>query len=259
MLEDILELKALYRNEWAERTERLVASGVPTNLLTFFGKDIVCKTVGGDPAQFVGTNAATTATSLTGSGFAASVAGPPDTGGLVGHMVMGGTTAALFTYGNILSNSTTVLTIDQWHDPTAPESTRSAPVTTTAPYWVVPGGAPAFYMGISINATAPSTATTSLPSELWNSGGGLRRRLASWAHTTGNNPYTIANTFTANGSDSLGGGVTIAKIGLFQNFVNAVVTTANSGGCLFETLLSATATISASGDNVAITDTVTIS
>lgn len=227
------------------------------NLLTFFGKDIISKTVGGDTAQFVGTNSATTATSLTGTGFSASVAGPPDTGGLVGHMVMAGTTAANFTYGNILTNSTTVLTIDQWHDPTAPESTRTTPTTTTAPYWVVPGGAPAFYMAISINATAPSTATTNLPSELWFSGGGMRRRLASWAHTTGNNPYTVANTFTGNGSDTYP--QTIAKIGMFQNFVNTTVTTANSGGCLFETLLSATATLSASGDNVAITDTVTIS
>jgi hypothetical protein len=86
---------------------------------------------------------------------------------------------------------------------------------------------------------------------------GLRRRLASWAHTNGTATYTVSNTFTANGSDTLP--QTIAKIGLFQHFVNTTVTTSNSGIILFQTLLSSTATLSASGDNVAITDTVTIS
>jgi hypothetical protein len=127
---------------------------------------------------------------------------------------------------------------------------------------VVPGGFPAFYMGIS-TATRVFTAADAVltndgttVSELWFSGGGLRRRLASWAHTNGTATYTVSNTFTANGSDTLP--QTIAKIGLFQHFVNTTVTTSNSGIILFQTLLSSTATLSASGDNVAITDTVTI-
>jgi hypothetical protein len=162
----------------------------------------------------------------------------------------------------ILSNSTTVLTVDQWHSMTAPETVGSTPGSTT-PFCILPGGAPAFYMGISV-ATRVFTASDNFLtndgttiSELWFSGGGLRRRLASWAHTTGTATYTLANTFTANGSDTLP--QTIAKIGIFQHFVNTTVTTSNTGGNLFQTLLSSTATLSASGDNVAITDTITVS
>jgi hypothetical protein len=118
-------------------------------------------------------------------------------------------------------------------------------------------------MGISVATrvfTAADTVLTndgSTVSELWFSGGGLRRRLASWSHTGGTATYALANTFTANGSDTLP--QTIAKIGIFQHYVNTTVTTSNSGILLFQTLLSATATLSASGDNVLCTDTVTIS
>jgi hypothetical protein len=230
--------------------------------LSNFGKDTVAKTVGGDSVGITGTATGTSATTLTtGAVFTASVAGPPDTGGHVGHIVVAGS-ASPFVYGVILSNSTTVLTVDQWHSMTAPETVGSTPGATT-PFCIIPGGAPAFYMGISI-ATRVFTASDnfltndgSTISELWFSGGGLRRRLASWAHTTGTATYTLANTFTANGSDTLP--QTIAKIGIFQHFVNTTVTTANTGGVLFQTLLSSTATLSASGDNVAITDTITIS
>lgn len=227
--------------------------------LTNMGKDLVSRAIGGDTAGFAGTNASTTGTTLTDAGtpFPASSGGPPAQAGLVGHIVVGGTTSATETYGVIISNTTSVLTVDQWHDPTAPESTRSAPVSGSSPYMVLQGGAPAFYMGVTANATAFSATDTTLASEIWTSGGGIRRRLASWAHTTGNNPYTIANTFTVNGSDT-GLPITVAKIGLFQHFVNTTVTTSNSGQMLFETVLGSSAVLSAIGDNVAITDTVTL-
>jgi hypothetical protein len=53
--------------------------------------------------------------------------------------------------------------------------------------------------------------------------------------------------FTANGSDSLP--VTIGKRGVFD--------AASAGNMVFETLVSPTATISASGDQLTLTDTVT--
>jgi hypothetical protein len=228
------------------------------------GRDAVARMVGGDPLGIADTATGTSATSLTATGtpFTASSGGPPALGGLVGHIVVAGTTAANFAYGVILSNTTSVLTIDQWHSLTAPETVATTP-STTAPYVVLPGGAPCFYMGISVATRAFNAADTVLTndgttvSELWFSGGGLRRRLGSWAHTNGTATYTLANTFTANGSDTLP--QTVAKLGVFQHYVNAAVTTSNSGIILFQTLLSATATLSASGDNVAITDTVTIS
>lgn len=225
---------------------------------TNIGKDAVSRLVGGDPAGIADTATATSATSITATGtpFTASSGGPPANGGLVGHIVVAGTTAANFAYGVVLSNTTSVLTIDQWHSLTAPETVATTP-SATAPYVVLPGGAPCFYMGITTDATAFAATDTTLATELWFSGGGLRRRLASWSHTNGTSTYQLANTYTANGSDTLP--KTIAKIGIFQHFVNATVTASNSGIMLFETVLSASATLSATGDNVAITDTVTLS
>jgi hypothetical protein len=256
---EIRELAALLEAEWGARIETLRHTHVPTALTTNTGKDIVSRSMGGGATGFAGTNTATTTTSLTDSGasFPVSAVVPPDTAGLTGQLVIGGTTGALFTYGVIIKSTATVLTVDQWHDPTAPESTRTAPVSTTSPYMVLPGGAPCFYMGITTDGAAASASDVVLASELWTSGGGLRRRLATWAHTTGTNTYTLANTFTANGSDA-GLPKVIHKIGVFQAFVNAAVTTSNSGPMLFETVLSADATITISGDNVAITDTITI-
>jgi hypothetical protein len=104
-------------------------------------------------------------------------------------------------------------------------------------------------MALTANSSSPSVggSSTTLTGEIVTAGGGLIRALSTWAHTTGTNTYTLTNTFTANGSDSLP--VTLAKIGIFN--------AQNGGRLLFETLLSSTATLSSIGDNVAITETVT--
>ena len=107
--------------------------------------------------------------------------------------------------------------------------------------------APAKYMCLS--ATAGENAThTALAGEIVTGGGGLIRQSATYAHTTGANTYTLTGTFTANGSDSLP--VTIAQIGI----LNA----ASTGTLVFEKQLGTTATISASGDILTVTETVTM-
>ncbi|MGI5155808.1 hypothetical protein [Microbispora sp. CA-102843] len=104
-------------------------------------------------------------------------------------------------------------------------------------------------MAVTANSTAPAAGDTTLTGEITTAGGGLVRGQATYAHTTGASTYTLTKVFTANGSDTLP--VTIAKIGIFN---------ASSGGSLvFETLLSPTATLAASGDSVTITETITIS
>lgn len=232
--------------------------------LANWGKDIVARTVGGDTLGAADTATAATATTITATGtpYTASSGGPPQNGGLAGKVVVAGSTAANMVYGVVHQNSTSVITVDQWHNFTTPETVASTP-SATAPYVVLPGGFPCFYMGISV-ATRVFTAADnfltndgSTISEVWTSGGGLRRRLATWAHTNGTATYTLANTFTQNGSDP--GSTVVAKIGIFAHFVNVAVTTSNSGGNLFQTLLSSTATLAAVGDNVTITDTITIS
>lgn len=108
--------------------------------------------------------------------------------------------------------------------------------------------ATANYIALTANATAPSATDTTLTAEIVTAGGGLLRAQATYAHTTGTTSYTLTKTFTANGSDSLP--VTIAKIGVFN--------ASSSGTLVFETLLGTTATLSASGDAVTITETVNI-
>lgn len=106
----------------------------------------------------------------------------------------------------------------------------------------------ALNMALTANATAAAAGDTVLTGEIVTAGGGLLRAAATYAHTASATTYTLTKTFTANGSDALP--VTIAKIGIFD--------AASAGNMVFETLLSATATLSASGDTLTVTETVTI-
>lgn len=104
------------------------------------------------------------------------------------------------------------------------------------------------WVALTANATAPAAGDTTLTGEITTAGGGLVRQAGVYAHTTGAASYTITTTFTANGSDSLP--VTIAKRGIFD--------AAAAGALVFETLVSPTATLSASGDSLTLTDTITL-
>lgn len=109
--------------------------------------------------------------------------------------------------------------------------------------------AAADYIALTANTTAPSAGDTTLTAEIATGGGGLIRATATYAHTGGQSTYTLTKTFTANGSDSLP--VTIGKIGVFN--------ASSAGSLVYETLLSPTATLSASGDALTVTETVTLS
>lgn len=105
------------------------------------------------------------------------------------------------------------------------------------------------YIALTANATSPGAGDTTLTAEITTGGGGLIRAAATYAHTNGQATYTLSKTFTANGSDSLP--VTVAKIGVFN--------ASSSGTLAWETLLSSTATLSATGDALTVTSTITIS
>jgi len=110
------------------------------------------------------------------------------------------------------------------------------------------GTATAQYIALTANSTAPAAGNTTLSGEIVTAGGGLLRAIGAYAHTGGTSTYTISKTFTTNGSDALP--VTVAKIGVFN--------ASSSGTMVFETLLSSTATLSASGDTLTVTQTVTL-
>lgn len=103
------------------------------------------------------------------------------------------------------------------------------------------------YGAISPSKTSTAAGDTSLAEEITTSGGGLLRAEMTFAHTAGTNTSTLTHTWTANGSDSLP--VTVAK---WANF-NA----SSSGTMGEEDLLSSTATLSASGDSLTVTFTLT--
>jgi hypothetical protein len=103
-------------------------------------------------------------------------------------------------------------------------------------------------VALTANNTAASASDTTLTGEITTAGGGLIRKAGTYGHTTGAGSYTITTVFTANGSDSLP--VTVNKRGIFD--------AASSGNMVFETLISPAATFNASGDQMTLTDTITI-
>lgn len=199
------------------------------------GDDFQSEAMGGELAAnhgFTGTSTGTTATTLTQTGATWT------TDQWAGHIV---TTGA--TYGVVLSNTATVLTIDKWYAPADPGGAAAA--TPATGVHVINGQAnfPGRWMAVTENSTAPVVTDTTLAGEL--TGSGFARAFATWAHTAASNTYTLTNTYTSSDGTTR----TIAKMGLFA--------AQNGGRMVFQTLVSPTATL-VSGDQLTITDTVTI-
>lgn len=190
--------------------------------------------MGGDITAFTGTASAATATSLTSSGFTTSA--------YIGKIVVA-TTASLM-YGIITANSTTLLTVDRWYSPTAPGGAAVGPPSATTPFIILPYGAGAPWMALTANATAPALTDATLTAEIVTAG--LIRKLAAYAHTSGVASYTITGAFTAQAADVP---VTVAKMGTFNSITG--------GTMAFATMLNATATLTAAGDALTVTQTVT--
>jgi hypothetical protein len=156
-------------------------------------------------------------------------------------------------YGVITSNTASALTIDYWRSPTSPTgAATTTPTTGTAGFVILPGNASVYYMALT-NATAPfnpAATDTSLSGEQTTNG--LSRQAATFAHTfstsSTNNTYTLTSTWTYTGSTA----VTISGIGTFDS------STSSTGIMLHETALSSTATLSANGDQLTVTQTVTM-
>jgi hypothetical protein len=107
-----------------------------------------------------------------------------------------------------------------------------------------PGTAGANYIALSTDTTAPAATDTSLLSEQTTNG--LARAQGTLSHTAGTNSSSLAHTWTYTGATS----TTIAKVGLFN--------AASAGTMVAETLLSSTATVSANGDQITVTWTITL-
>lgn len=201
---------------------------------------------GGTMTGFAATSAgsAPTATTFTDSGAAWPTTG--DT--LAGRVIQTGTVEMV-----VISNTATVATGYRWRNIATPTGANGTTPSATVAYTISPSIAPWPFVGLSANAS-PSSSDTALTSEIVTSGGGLIRKPAPYAHTASATTYTLTPVFTANGSDSLP--VTVASIGVFQDVPSTPTTAA--GQPIFTTSLSATATLAASGDQLTVTETVTM-
>lgn len=206
------------------------------------GRDVQFTDMAGDVVGAKGTATGSGATSLTDSGATWG------TTQFVRHLVVAVPASGGLVTGLILSHTGTVLTVDRWTDVTAPGGAAGTTPSTTGQYAILSTSAPSWFMALTANNGAPSNADTTLTGEITTGGGGLIRKICPVAHTAGASTYTQTPVYTANGSDTLP--VTIAKIGTFNSLT--------SGQLMFETLLGTTATLSLSGDQLTITQTVTM-
>ena len=190
-------------------------------------------------ATMTGTASATGTTSLTN----ASAVFPTSSQGLAGQIVVCGPNASgtgAISWGTILSNTGTVLTIDRW---TSGAGGLGTTPNGTGLYLVVPGQSPANWIAISADAGAPTSADTALTSELATNG--FARQQGVWSHTAAAGTFSIVTTFTCSG----GAGTTINKYGLLN---------ASSGGALpFTSSIGSPPTL-LSSDTLACTSTITI-
>lgn len=209
--------------------------GVSTNLLTNTGRDLWDAAWGSPGFGVSGTIAtASSATSLTATGTPFSV------DQYKGWTVVAEESTNAAVYGNIGSNTTSVLTVDAWR--TGDDTAGTTP-GATANYSIIPTSRFRF-MALTENAGAAAAGDTALTGEITT--GGAARALATYAHTGGTSTYTMAKTFSISASFPA-----IHKGALFT----ASNTTA-AGVMGLEAVLNADANV-ISGDSLAVTATVT--
>lgn len=223
--------------------------GVSKNLLTNIGRDWWAQSWGfiGAGATTASPASATSATSVTvtGTPLTASNLGSPQLGvaGMRVWMPVTGITTAP-VYGNIVSNTTSVITIDQWW--TVADATGTTPASTNALH-IAPGGiAAARFIALTTNSSAASASNTTLTSEITTAGCG--RALGTYAHTYGASTLTLTKAFSVTGTLTA-----IHRAGLF-----AALTSAGADPMLYESALNVDATV-ANGDTLTCTWTFTLS
>lgn len=210
--------------------------GITHNLLTNTGRDLWASAFGQDPATS-GTATGVTATSMTDGGAAWSAG--KYKGWRVFMPVTNVTTVPV--YGNVGSNTGTVLTIDQWWTPA--DGSGTTPGNNA--YVIYPVCIPRF-MGLTTDTGAPNASDTVLTSEITT--GGCSRAKATYAHTGGTNTYTMQVVFSVTATFT-----NIHKMAMFT------ASTSTAGGVMvLEANLNQDATVG-NGDTLTVTDTITLS
>lgn len=213
--------------------------------------------IGTGNGQFVAYTG-TTATTLTGaSGLSTSATSAGNTG-LQGKLVyVQNSTVANSVIGVIVSNTATAITVDQWYAIPVTGSAGTTPTSAAGTAVVLPGGTFGWWCALSTSTASPAAGDVTRTADgLWGDGtgagaateqntNGLSRAYVGQGGGTaptapGGGQIALNHTWTYTGASS----VTIGKVVLF-NSLAAVGTIP-----LLETLLSATATVSANGDTI---------
>lgn len=182
---------------WRKNLTTTTASGY-TNAY-----DWLAKAMGAGPATAFavaqGNATATSATTLTApTGF------PTSGQGLAGCLAVAcpnASGAGSKVYGVIVSNSATVLTVDQWYDPTSTSGAAGATPNATCSYVVLPGQNPAAWMAVTANSFSPATSDTTLAGELTSNG--FSRAVGTYAHTAAASTYSLVHLWTATGTETI--------------------------------------------------------
>lgn len=211
--------------------------GVSHNLLNTDGRDLVAAGLGAaGPTAAANVATGSSATSLTDTGEAWT------TDQFKGWIVVAEESTNTPVFGNIGSNTATVLTVDGWFN-----SNDSAGTTpgTTANYFILPVCRPR-YMALTENASAAAAGNTALTGELTT--GGASRALATYAHSNDAATLTLQKAFSITATFPA-----IHRMGLFS-----ASTLTATGIMVFESVLNADANV-VNGDTLTVTDTITLS
>ncbi len=232
--------------------------GLSLNLLTNIGDMVLQGALGGAiPAGGTGspaTTVTTTAVTATATPWTASNLATPQLG-IAGFRiyasVTGATTAPV--YANVISNTTSVATIDQWWN--AADGVGTTPANTNAFILGAGGIGSIRFMGLTTDAAGAAATDLVLATEITTNGGS--RALATFAR--GSNPSGGSGTFTLQKAFSITGTFTaIHKMGLFCSLTDGSGTTAAHGGpVILETVLNGDVN-TLSGDTLTVTDSVTL-
>ena len=209
-------------------------------------------------ATAIGAATSTSATSLTNTGAAFPTTGGPNTG-LQGQIVVAISSGSAVAWGVIMSNTATVLTVDQWYNPTSSTGAAGTTPTATSPYFILPNAGIALWMGLSTNSAAAAAGDvlrtadglfadgTTAAASTEQTTNGLARAFVQPTFP-GAGQIQLQKTYTYTGSTL----VTVYKALLCNSLAAA-------GSLLFlETLLSASASVSANGDTIQNTWTINL-
>jgi len=203
---------------------------------------------GGGQVGTTGAATSTGATSLTNSGASWSA------NQWAGYRVYAQSSTSNMVWANVLSNTSTALTVDRWYAAATPGGSAGTTPSSTSPYMVADGGSvSSWFVALTSTNITPAATDTSLSGEITTAGGGLVRKQATYLQTSGtaSRAITLTPVFTANGSDTL-------PVTVYAILVSVSMIVASTPLCgKFETTLNVSAPLNAPTDALTITETIT--